>query len=756
MEAHRESCLRFDTLTLRSQDSWRPPMKLRLNGFASALGYAYVLRMPLVIWLAILALPLVAVPKGAALGPLLRGLFDLTDPLERGVSTGAFEQTPQPVTLLSHGVEAWSFALVTLASLMVVASIGITARLIILDGADRFNMRRVPTSQGIEVALRLLLGLPPLLIVCAALKQSADTFASLAFMVVGIVAGIAVFARGLAPIQRAVWTHVFNEDGSKRPPTAITRPIHFSLRIFEFLVTQTPSGFVDNDGRLRSRHVFAWFQMLASLVLYGIVFALKSEWFPFHNFVRIPTLCLLLMLAMIAGWTLGAMSFLLDRFRIPVISLLIAYGTLMSAFPQGDHFFFTVKPSSKAPRTIRPHQVLSRRAGQPAIAVSAMGGGIHAGAWVARVLAGLQIDSMRCGTDFDQALSVISSVSGGSMGAMYIVDAYKEGRLRDENALSNAVKDSEGSSLDDVAWALTYPDLAWTLFPFARGIWLWPPALFTGPNLVLDRGTALEDSWKRQPSSLKDRTLDEWRNDVEAGRRPAVIFNSTVVETGERMLLGTTTIDGKNAAGRVDFGLRYPQSDVLVVTAARLSSTFPYRVAACARSTGRPLRQRHSHGRRRVYDNYGTQTLVEWLVRSWDEPALRPSRLLLLEIRTFPPAAERKPEARRGWIFEGTHPLVTLAAVRASAQLSTAEVMADLLRRTDDDYVRTLSLGFPSRVPQDVDDVSPALSWHLTPRDRGRLREAWNEPETKRARGLVQRFLANDSFTEDAISHCIQ
>jgi Patatin-like phospholipase len=736
-------------------------MKLRLDAFGSALGYAYVLRMPLVIWLGILALPLVAVPKGAALGPLLRGLFDLTDPLERGVSIGAFEQRPQPVSLLSHGVEAWSFALVTLASLMVVASIGITARLILLDGADRFNMHRVRTSPGIEVALRLLLGLPPLLIVGAALKQSADTFSSLAFMVAGIVAGVAAFARGLVPLQRAVWTRVFDEDGSKRPATALTWPIHASLRLFELVIAQTPSGFVAADGRLRSRHVFAWFQMLASVLLYLIVFLLKWDWLPLQDLVRIPTLCLVLMLAMIAGWILGAMSFLLDRFRIPVITLLVAYGTLMSVFPQGDHFFDTVKPPTPAPRTIMPPQVLGRRAGQPAIAVSAMGGGIHAGAWVARVLAGLQIDSMRCGTDFDRALSVISSVSGGSMGAMYIVDAYKDGRLTDEKALSDAVKASEGSSLDDVAWALTYPDLAWTLFPFAKGIWLRPPALFTGPNLVLDRGTALEDSWKRT-TPLETRTLDDWRKDVAAHQRPAVIFNSTVVETGERMLLGTTTIDGKDkdTSGRVDFGLRYPGSDVLVVTAARLSSTFPY-VSPPARiePDGRFAHDFHMVDGG-YYDNYGTQTLVEWLAHSLDphssdENAKPPSRLLLLEIRTFPPASARNPDARRGWIFEATHPLVTLAAVRTSAQLSTAEVMAGLLRRAGKDYVRTLSLGFPSRVPQDVDDVSPALSWHLTPRDRGRLRDAWNDPETKRARAVVQRFLANDSFTEDAVSHCI-
>jgi hypothetical protein len=57
-------------------------MKRQLGSLGTALAYAYVLRIPLLIWLALLALPVVAVPRGAALGPLLRGLFDLSDPIE--------------------------------------------------------------------------------------------------------------------------------------------------------------------------------------------------------------------------------------------------------------------------------------------------------------------------------------------------------------------------------------------------------------------------------------------------------------------------------------------------------------------------------------------------------------------------------------------------------------------------------------------------------------------------------------------------
>jgi hypothetical protein len=72
--------------------------------------------------------------------------------------------------------------------------------------------------------------------------------------------------------------------------------------------------------------------------------------------------------------------------------------------------------------------------------------------------------------DIDQALVAVSPVSGGSVDAMYIVDAYDQGRLT-ADALTRAVKAAEASSLDEVAWGLTYPDLVGTIAPFLKGIW---------------------------------------------------------------------------------------------------------------------------------------------------------------------------------------------------------------------------------------------------------------------------------------------
>jgi hypothetical protein len=66
--------------------------------------------------------------------------------------------------------------------------------------------------------------------------------------------------------------------------------------------------------------------------------------------------------------------------------------------------------------------------------------------------------------------------------------------------------------------------------------------------------------------------------------------------------------------------------------------------------------------------------LVEWLdkwLRALKESA-RPSRVLVLEIRSFPNATAAQPDGGRGWTADTLQPLQTWHAVRGAAQQRTA------------------------------------------------------------------------------------
>ena len=159
---------------------------------------------------------------------------------------------------------------------------------------------------------------------------------------------------------------------------------------------------------------------------------------------------------------------------------------------------------------------------------------------------------------------------------MYFVDAYRpDGHLPPMQTIDDeaSVQAAEMASLDEVAWGLTYPDLIWTVAPFLKDVVAWPLRAMRGQELV-DRGTALENAWRRT-DSLKRATLDMWRRDLAAAVKPAVLFNATIAETGQQVLLGTTTMSASH--GRIDFATdtQFQDADVAVVTAARLSATFP-------------------------------------------------------------------------------------------------------------------------------------------------------------------------------------
>jgi hypothetical protein len=724
------------------------PARDSLDTLLQYAAYIYVLRVPILACAILIALPWVALPRTAPLGSLLRGLFDLSD-----------QEADNDAWRWVFGFV--SFGLVTLAALMAAAAVTITARLIVRDGHARFRLQPIRHSDGVELVLRIIPLFGALSIIAGASFESRHDVSALAALI-GIAAGFGTFVLAILWLNNRWWPQVFGAPSTNPVIRLGVAGTNGLIRLFQrSVVSWTPAGFVNPATRQPyERHIFALLQLVSTLFLYALLGLIKTFG---SGPPRIPTLVVILVVVAFICWALAALSFVFDRFRIPVLALLVGYGTLVSVFPQGDHFFpssrraTTDKAEGLALRQIRAADVLRTRAGQPVIVVAATGGGIQAAAWTARVLAGLLHDAHDHADDFEQAFVAISGVSGGSVGAMYVVDAYRGGRVPLAGTVEeeSMVKAAEASSLDDVALGAAYRDLPFTIFPFLKGVSLWPPHLLDGPGLVLDRGTSLEDAWKRtgapdekeagagggQTPSIRHATLDDWRRALRHRERPAVIFNATVAENGARMLFGTTAFDGPPAIGRLEFGARYPDLDVPVVTAVRLSATFPY-VSPAARVRAQGVFDRDLHmvdgG---YYDNYGTATLIEWLdegLRTLGDAA--PSRLLILQIRSSPTGVGN-PEGKRGWLFEAAQPLETLAAVRGTGQLSHSNVDVGLTQELQGARLGVVTIEFPRQIAQQMESVDPPLSWHLTPAERGQLKAAWNCPQIQCERRLVHAFL---------------
>lgn len=489
----------------------------------------------------------------------------------------------------------------------------------------------------------------------------------------------------------------------------------------------------------------------------------------FTDFVRvtrgaptiIPTLGYVLLLFTLLCWGLSVLAFRLDRYRIPVLLPLVVAVCIISLLPsvKSDYYYPVMKPASPTEPIPESDLPKEKPPQKKIIVVAATGGGIQSATWTARVLTGLEEECREsCNRSFDGSIRLISAVSGGSVGTMYFVNEYKGGHLpgkeSDPKALKKIVHRAQSSSLDYAVWGLLYPDFVRLFFPFFF-------------KLPWDRGWALEQAWLSQQETqtpdegLEDK-LSEWRNDARAGVRPAVIFNTTVTETGHRLPLTTT----EPIKGRLEHkDLLAPgekETDVSVATAVRLSAAWPY-VSPAARADVDGTAPHLVDGG--YYDNYGVASLVEWLDDELEREAKEDTpdieKVLVVQISAAgapcptgetPAGEDQATEAKtgkegttptagtqtndrnindqikkkRGWFYQAYAPPWTALNVRGPAQRGSNEAALDLLRdkwdkkkENEHEDVDIVEANFT------FDGTNPPTSWHLTDKQKADIERSW-------------------------------
>lgn len=324
------------------------------------------------------------------------------------------------------------------------------------------------------------------------------------------------------------------------------------------------------------------------------------------------------MLLVVVTYVGSGLTYLLDHYRVPLIMFVVAYCGFMTQWRESDHFY-PIYPKDK-PRSLdasgapeiltqtsvqaaileggQPEKIdvqlgenLYRRLdgktplGLPAqllgldgrekktvVVVALAGGGIQAAAWP---LAALEKISNRI-PEFHNHVRLISGVSGGSVGALYYAHAYsfqENGKL----PVKRARQAAEESSLAKVTLAILRDDLRKIAAPITAGE--------KGGKVLRDRGFALEETLDRNAATyfdpagdsalmLRNTTLTSWGKDALQRLRPALVFNGTVVETGERISFSTVPRNTPQLPGTVEFSRRY-HAELAMPTAARLSATFP-------------------------------------------------------------------------------------------------------------------------------------------------------------------------------------
>ena len=403
--------------------------------------------------------------------------------------------------------------------------------------------------------------------------------------------------------------------------------------------------------------------------------------------------------------------------------------------------------------------------------VAASGGGILAAGWTAKVLSQLHAGCHA----FRKELRLISAVSGGSVGAAHYVNSH--GQQTDPLAsdrLASLVEDSMQTSLAITAYGLIFPDFRRAIFP------LWT-------DETLDRGRLAEADWRKTANLSNARLpqdivlLSDWREAIREGSKPAVIFNATVMETGER--IGMTPISSLASdwfGGKPAHHLPPPrrhdtttlstflggpdQYSLDVWTAARLSATFSY-VSPAARAAFVTDRQGNEILARRIpsadkekkernglfhlidggyHDNYGVASALGWLdaaVSELDLQQLPFVRIALIEIRA---SLEAEPKPSGQWTAAWLGPVMGLVNSWGLSQTAVNDTAVNRLiqsKKTSEGLVpyqrksKLYNVPFQSFVF--VPQGKGPLSWHLSKAEKQFVHDSWKED---RNQAVLQEF----------------
>lgn len=447
-----------------------------------------------------------------------------------------------------------------------------------------------------------------------------------------------------------------------------------------------------------------------------------------------PVLGFVTVLLMFVFWGLGGLAFLLDRFRVPVLTLLgLIFLGLNAVLP--DHYL----SSTELPKNVRlstPDKILARfesaaggehaghAAPRPVIIVTATGGGIHAAAWTAAVLANFEATfdgkAPQAGL-FHNSIVLMSTVSGGSVGTVPWLTQYTSGGSFTGRTAQGI---AECSDLRAVAWGLSYADFLRAIYPFRFSK--------LGKTLnTYDRGWALEQAfWRNRQtkcldSSQFDAKVTEPLLSSLAGTQryvPAFSLNTTVEETGSRFLSANYQLPTGAQNSEItpaDSFLVKLKRDITLSTAARLSANFPY-VSPMPRLEPPALSFHFGDGG--YFDNDGTASAMEFLWYSLkDRPAGAPViPVLLLEIRDGSDpsgAGDANPkESDWGPLKQGLGPLTTFYnANHVSVTRRNRRELCFMEQALHSKATFThIVVPYTCQQGEQCSESAQPLSWHLT------------------------------------------
>lgn len=303
------------------------------------------------------------------------------------------------------------------------------------------------------------------------------------------------------------------------------------------------------------------------------------------------------------------------RIRLPLFWMAAGLAMIFSGFDLNDNHPIThagTKPASPAPdfqtATLDWLRLHEDQAGAPVLIVSAEGGGIRAAYFTAMTLARI---ADQCPAAANRILAV-SGVSGGSFGAAVYSAALKVRPIpAGELSCAPDIGDKAGwyeSRIDEIfRQDHLSPILSRFLFPDTVQRFLPVPVDMFDRQLGLEMSLADDFHGSFGADTLRQ-PFYNLTPTATSRSIPYLFLNSTMVETGERVVATAVDMTGADFMGRPSFRSLYPDMDFPLVSLAGASARFFY-ISPSGHIGENKEKRRFVDGG--YFDNSGATTLLE-------------------------------------------------------------------------------------------------------------------------------------------------
>lgn len=301
----------------------------------------------------------------------------------------------------------------------------------------------------------------------------------------------------------------------------------------------------------------------------------------------------------------------------------------------------------------------------PLVVLAVSGGGSRSAVWTCAVLEELR----RRAPLLADNVRLVTGASGGMVGAAYYASYWAANPAGKAHPLPAGIE-RELIGCNFAFASSNQPQVVDLYAPLARALSrdaLSPvvssmllrdlPCIFWPRVVSRDRGTALEDAWKRNTKIKGGSPSDSpfalpLVRLADAERKaliPSLLFSPMLVEDARRLLISNLDLahlcevtlpnGGQLSCPAVEFHKLFPGADKFEIgTAARIQASFPFVSPAVTLPT-RPMRRVVDAG---YYDNYGVDLATEWLYHNRTEVVNNSSGVLLLEVRGYKNDERRK------------------------------------------------------------------------------------------------------------------